>query len=82
MAIRRPEVLVLDEPTSAMDPTNRAHVAAAIARGFRTVVFVTHDAELVDMVASRVLVMGKGQILDDQDFPRGDLGDAAGAIDA
>jgi len=63
MALRNPEVLVLDEPTSAMDPANRAQVGAAVAKGFKTVVFVTHDADLVEAVATRVVVMEKGEVV-------------------
>jgi ABC-type multidrug transport system fused ATPase/permease subunit len=65
MRLRHPEVLVLDEPTSAMDPANRDVVAAAIVRGFKTVVFVSHDEALVKAAANRVVTMSAGAIKSD-----------------
>jgi ABC-type multidrug transport system fused ATPase/permease subunit len=53
MLLLDPEIVVLDEPTSAMDPDSRAAVAAAIARLRSTVVFVTHDPKLVAAAATK-----------------------------
>ena len=62
MMLRAPEVLVLDEPTSAMDPASRAAVAAAVAR-FRTVVFVTHDMRFVADVTTRTISLDAGRMI-------------------
>ena len=64
MRLLGPSVLVLDEPTSAMDPESRAAVSRAIAR-FRTVVFVTHDESFVDAVATRRVTLSAGRIVGD-----------------
>ncbi|MFB6096864.1 MAG: energy-coupling factor ABC transporter ATP-binding protein [Haloferacaceae archaeon] len=56
-----PEVLLLDEPTSAVDGEGRARVLELLddlhARG-RTVVTFTPDLELVPRIADRVIVVG------------------------
>lgn len=64
MQLLSPSVLVLDEPTSAMDPGSRESVAAAVSR-FRTVVFVTHDISFVDAVATRTVTIDSGRIASD-----------------
>jgi ATP-binding cassette subfamily C protein LapB len=64
MRLLGPAVLVLDEPTSAMDPESRAAVSAAIAR-FPTVIFVTHDMGFVDAVATRRISLADGEIVAD-----------------
>ena len=61
MMLIDPDVLVLDEPTSAMDPESRDAVAKAVSE-FRTVVIVTHDMAIVKGVANRVAVMDRGTL--------------------
>jgi len=53
---RRPAVLLLDEPTSALDPEAAARVEATLAQ--RTTVWVTHDPEQAERVATSVLELG------------------------
>ncbi|MDY0909608.1 ABC transporter ATP-binding protein [Microbacterium sp. CFBP9034] len=59
-----PEVLVLDEPVSALDPLVRERVLALLLRLQRdrdlTMVFVSHDLDVVAAVADDVLVMQAG----------------------
>lgn len=61
-----PEVLVLDEVTSMLDPQGAADVMAAVdalrRAGGTTVVAVTHDME-VAATADVVVVMGAGRVL-------------------
>ena len=61
-----PEVVVLDEATSMIDPRGRDELRAAVERVRRelgaTVVWVTHDMELAAR-ADRVVVMGAGEVL-------------------
>lgn len=63
--IGSPEVVVLDEPCSALDPLGRADVLAAIAalRGVSTVVFSTHLLADVERICNRVAVIFEGKIV-------------------
>ena len=61
-----PEVLILDEPTTGLDPRGREQILSMIqdyrnTRG-TTVLLVTHSMEDVARVADRVLVMADGQV--------------------
>ena len=63
-----PKLLVLDEPTSAMDVESRRSFWAsmrAYAAGGRTVLFATHYMEEADENADRVIVMARGRIVAD-----------------
>ncbi|MCA1306565.1 ABC transporter ATP-binding protein [Microbacterium esteraromaticum] len=73
MAIARalaadPQVLVLDEPVSALDPTVRERVLALLRRLQRerelTMVFVSHDLDVIAAVSDDVLVMRDGEIVE------------------
>jgi ABC-2 type transport system ATP-binding protein len=62
------ELLVLDEPTTAMDVETRrlfwANMKAEVAQG-RTLLFATHYLEEADQAADRILVINKGRLLAD-----------------
>ncbi len=64
-----PEVLVLDEPTSELDPIGSEQVMEVIARMNRelkkTIFLVTHDMDFVARFASRVLVLNQGCLVED-----------------
>ena len=62
-----PHVLVLDEPTSAMDPAAEKRLMAVIsdrheAQGL-TVVLATHDLNLIGRYASKIAIVAGGQVL-------------------
>ncbi|MFT4156360.1 MAG: ABC transporter ATP-binding protein [Microbacterium sp.] len=63
-----PDVLILDEPVSALDPTVRERVLEVLLRLQRerrlTMVFVSHDLGVVGAVADEVLVMQDGRIVE------------------
>ncbi len=63
-----PELLILDEPTAALDVDARRtfwdRVRVYVAGG-RTVLFATHRLEEADAVADRVLVIANGRLLAD-----------------
>jgi len=63
-----PQVLLLDEPSAALDPRQREYLWEFIdgltARG-TTVVFATHYIEEVDRYADKVLVLADGELLFD-----------------
>ena len=65
----RPRVLIADEPTTALDVTIQAQILDLL-RGLQrdtgmAVVFITHNLGVVAEIASRVLVMYAGQIVED-----------------
>lgn len=63
-----PELLVLDEPTAALDAQARRafwqRLRVGVAAG-RTVLFATHRLEEADAVADRVVVLCRGRLLAD-----------------
>ncbi len=65
--IRRPKVLLLDEPLGALDKKLREEMQVELRQLQRTVgitfVFVTHDQEEALTMADRVAVMGKGKLV-------------------
>lgn len=74
----RPRVMVLDEPTSQLDPIGVDEVFSIIRElnenKQMTVVLVTHNSERVAEYADRVLLMDDGQLISDStpgDFFRG-----------
>lgn len=67
--LRRTPVLVMDDPTSALDPASRTRVAELLGewkRG-RVVVTTSHDAELVK-AADAVLVLDAGRLVAEGSF--------------
>jgi energy-coupling factor transport system ATP-binding protein len=67
LALGRP-FLLLDEPTAGLDPATAARVESmmvAEAGSGVGVVFVTHDLELVERAASRIVVLSEGDVLAD-----------------
>jgi ABC-2 type transport system ATP-binding protein len=63
-----PSLLVLDEPTAALDVEGRRDfwtaIRAVAARG-KTIVFATHYLEEADAYADRIVLMARGQIVAD-----------------
>ncbi|MEM3137991.1 MAG: ATP-binding cassette domain-containing protein, partial [Thermofilaceae archaeon] len=64
---REPEVLVLDEPTSDLDPVGKEEVVSAIRR-LRdeldtTIILIDHESEHVAEFADRVAVLGNGRVV-------------------
>jgi ABC-2 type transport system ATP-binding protein len=60
-----PELLILDEPMSALDPAGRAEMLAIVAamRGRRTVIFSSHILADVQRVADQVGILRDGRLL-------------------
>jgi len=78
----RPALLVLDEPTAAMDRASRHALWATVrhaADGGAAVLLTSHDLEEADALADRVLVMDHGRIVAD-DSPANLRARAGGSV--
>ena len=64
----RPQILICDEPTTALDVTIQAQILELIrnlqAEYHMSVIYITHDLGVVAHVADRVAVMYAGQIVE------------------
>ncbi len=67
-----PQLLIADEPTTALDVTIQAQILALIRNLQRemgmAVVFITHDMGVVAELADRVVVMYHGRIVEENDI--------------
>ncbi|MFT8836551.1 ABC transporter ATP-binding protein [Liquorilactobacillus satsumensis] len=65
--VLRPEILLLDEPYSALDAKIRVQMREELKKIQRrlqiTIIFVTHDQEEAMMLSTRIAVMKKGEIV-------------------
>lgn len=63
--IHRPEVLILDEPTIGLDPTQVVEIREVIREigKDRTVLFSTHILSEAQQICDRVLIINKGKIV-------------------
>lgn len=62
--LRKPEVLLLDEPTENLDADQRSRLIGVI-RGYardRTCMVISHDMDFIAAVADRILVLEHGRI--------------------
>lgn len=60
-----PSVLVMDEPTSNLDPRARRQIIHLIRRFSHTTLIATHDMEMVLDLCDRTIVMKEGRIVAD-----------------
>ncbi|MFF5991737.1 ATP-binding cassette domain-containing protein [Prauserella flavalba] len=67
--IHAPELLFLDEPSTGLDPQNRANLAEHVrrlrAQHGTTMVLTTHYLEEADQLAERVVVIDHGRVIAD-----------------
>jgi ABC-2 type transport system ATP-binding protein len=67
--IHAPDLLFLDEPSTGLDPQNRAslqeHIRGLRAKHGTTIVLTTHYLDEVDQLAERVIVIDHGRIIAD-----------------
>jgi peptide/nickel transport system ATP-binding protein len=63
-----PDILIADEPTTALDVTTQAQILALIKdlqrRKKMGVIFITHDFGVVEDIADKVVVMRRGEIVE------------------
>ena len=60
-----PEILVLDEPTSNLDPKHRRELINLLKKICKTIIIVSHDLEAVLELCDRTVLMNKGSIVKD-----------------
>ena len=69
-----PDILIADEPTTALDVTIQAEILALLAdlqkRLGMGMVFITHDLGIVKRIAGRVIVMRRGEIVEQGETAR------------
>jgi energy-coupling factor transporter ATP-binding protein EcfA2 len=69
MLVMEPQVLVLDEPTSQLDPAGKKEVFAVLDQlsvaGEMTVVIIEHELEWIGSFVDRVVVLDEGRIIAD-----------------
>lgn len=58
-----PDILVLDEPTSNLDPRGRRRLIELLRGLEQTRIIATHDLELVVEVCARVIVLDEGRMI-------------------
>ena len=61
----RPEILVLDEPSSNLDPAARRELAEILESLDVTILMVTHDLPYAAQLCERALVLSGGRIVAD-----------------
>ena len=75
-----PDLIVFDEPTTALDVTTQIEVLAIIREAVRDVgaaaLYITHDLAVVAQIADRIKVLRNGEEVEEQ--PTGDLLKAPG----
>lgn len=62
----KPKLIILDEPTVAVDPQSRNNILEGIKKLNKegaTVVYTTHYMEEVEQICSRVIIMDKGKTI-------------------
>lgn len=66
-----PDILVMDEPSSALDPLARRNLIRLLAGFAHTKIIATHDLDLVLDLCARTIVLSSGKII--ADAPTKDL---------
>ncbi|MBT5089734.1 MAG: ATP-binding cassette domain-containing protein [Flavobacteriales bacterium] len=66
--IHNPEILILDEPTTGLDPNQLVEIRNLIKEvgKDKTVLLSTHIMQEVDKMCNRFIIINKGKIVDDQ----------------
>ncbi|MDX1269414.1 MAG: ABC transporter ATP-binding protein, partial [Oceanisphaera sp.] len=67
----RPDIIIFDEPTTALDVTTQIEVLVAIkeiTRRFNTAaIYITHDLAVVAQMADRIMVLRYGELVEEND---------------
>ncbi|MBX0331647.1 gliding motility-associated ABC transporter ATP-binding subunit GldA [Pontibacter sp. HSC-14F20] len=67
--VHEPQVLILDEPTTGLDPNQIVEIRALIKRigQDKTVIFSTHIMQEVTAICDRVVIINRGKLVADSD---------------
>ena len=60
-----PDILVMDEPSSALDPQSRRRLIMLLKGFSHTKIIATHDLDLVFKLCERTIVLKDGQVMSD-----------------
>jgi len=67
----RPDIIVFDEPTTALDVTTQIEVLAAVReitqQMNKAAIYITHDLAVVAQVAHRIMVLRNGRLVEEGD---------------
>ncbi len=68
--IHEPEVLILDEPTTGLDPNQLVEIRKLIKNSGKnkTVMLSTHTMQEVEKMCNRVIIINKGKIVADEEL--------------
>lgn len=68
-----PEILILDEPTSGLDPIEQEKIRDLIKKiaPMKTIIFSTHILSEVEDIATRLIIIDKGELVYDGLKPEG-----------
>ncbi len=68
---RKPKLLVLDEPTTGLDPVARheilAELASVMADEGRSILFSSHNTQDVEQISDQITFIDRGRIIDSMD---------------
>ena len=73
----RPDVILLDEPTAALDPRTKwvlVNLIRRLGEAGRTVITATHELDIVPVIADRVVVLGEDRRVHADGTPAAVLG--------
>jgi cell division transport system ATP-binding protein len=71
--IHRPDVILADEPTGNLDPYNTFDIIKLLIKIYEmgtTVILATHDKELINSLAKRVITLDQGKVIRDEEKGR------------
>ena len=62
----KPEIIILDEPTVAVDPQSRNHILEGIKKlneQGATIIYTTHYMEEVELICNNIIIIDKGSVI-------------------